>query len=82
MTALSLLRSDWLLSAAQVDLAVIEVGIGGAYDCTNIIRWGGGCVPAWVGVGGVVGVRFTVCDFPGGRGSVGSPPWESTTPRS
>lgn len=22
----------------QVDLAVIEVGIGGAYDCTNIIR--------------------------------------------
>lgn len=22
----------------QVDLAVVEVGIGGAYDCTNIIR--------------------------------------------
>jgi len=22
----------------QVDLAVLEVGIGGAYDCTNIIR--------------------------------------------
>lgn len=22
----------------QVDLAVMEVGIGGAYDCTNIIR--------------------------------------------
>lgn len=24
--------------ALQVDLAVVEVGIGGAYDCTNIIR--------------------------------------------
>lgn len=23
----------------QVDVAVIEVGIGGAYDCTNIIRY-------------------------------------------
>lgn len=23
----------------QVDVAVIEVGIGGAYDCTNIIKW-------------------------------------------
>lgn len=22
----------------QVDLAVVEVGIGGAFDCTNIIR--------------------------------------------
>ena len=22
----------------QVDLAVVEVGIGGAYDCTNIVR--------------------------------------------
>lgn len=22
----------------QVDLAVVEVGIGGTYDCTNIIR--------------------------------------------
>ena len=22
----------------QVDLALVEVGIGGAYDCTNIIR--------------------------------------------
>lgn len=22
----------------QVDLAVMEVGIGGAYDCTNIVR--------------------------------------------
>ncbi|MEQ2216674.1 hypothetical protein XENOCAPTIV_020210 [Xenoophorus captivus] len=32
---------------ASVDLAVVEVGIGGAYDCTNIIRWDslfkGGC---------------------------------------
>lgn len=26
------------LSVLQVDVAVIEVGIGGAYDCTNIIR--------------------------------------------
>lgn len=26
--------------SVQVDLAVIEVGIGGAYDCTNIIRQG------------------------------------------
>lgn len=31
---------DWLLSAfVQVDLAIIEVGIGGAYDCTNVVRW-------------------------------------------
>lgn len=22
----------------QVDLAVVEVGFGGAYDCTNIVR--------------------------------------------
>lgn len=22
----------------QVDLAVMEVGIGGAYDCTNIVK--------------------------------------------
>uniref|UniRef100_A0A8C1ND27 Folylpolyglutamate synthase n=1 Tax=Cyprinus carpio TaxID=7962 RepID=A0A8C1ND27_CYPCA len=27
-----------LISNVKVDLAVIEVGIGGAYDCTNIIR--------------------------------------------
>lgn len=26
------------LDPLQVDLAVLEVGIGGAYDCTNIIR--------------------------------------------
>ena len=26
------------ISVPQVDLAVIEVGIGGQYDCTNIIR--------------------------------------------
>ncbi|XP_015685625.1 folylpolyglutamate synthase, mitochondrial [Protobothrops mucrosquamatus] len=26
------------VSSSQVDLAVIEVGIGGAYDCTNIVR--------------------------------------------
>ncbi|NWX96832.1 FOLC protein, partial [Nothoprocta ornata] len=33
----------------KVDLAVVEVGIGGAYDCTNIIRWercgGAGAAP-------------------------------------
>lgn len=30
--------STGLFVVPQVDLAVIEVGIGGAYDCTNIIR--------------------------------------------
>uniref|UniRef100_A0A8C6YHY4 tetrahydrofolate synthase n=1 Tax=Naja naja TaxID=35670 RepID=A0A8C6YHY4_NAJNA len=29
---------SYFLSSSQVDLAVIEVGIGGAYDCTNIVR--------------------------------------------
>lgn len=33
---LSLNLKTWFF--VQVDLAVIEVGIGGAYDCTNIIR--------------------------------------------
>ncbi|KAJ0057510.1 hypothetical protein NL108_009251, partial [Boleophthalmus pectinirostris] len=33
----SLNFSDFVL-IFQVDLAIIEVGIGGAYDCTNIIR--------------------------------------------
>lgn len=23
----------------KVDVAVVEVGIGGEYDCTNVIRW-------------------------------------------
>lgn len=31
-------HSEQYLFIQQVDLAVIEVGIGGAYDCTNIIR--------------------------------------------
>lgn len=31
-------RSIKLCFCVQVDVAVIEVGIGGAYDCTNIIR--------------------------------------------
>lgn len=25
--------------AEKVDLAIIEVGIGGQYDCTNVIRY-------------------------------------------
>lgn len=29
---------DVVSPCPQVDLAVVEVGIGGAYDCTNIIR--------------------------------------------
>ena len=33
--AVAILNS--ILSVMQVDLALIEVGIGGAYDCTNII---------------------------------------------
>lgn len=31
---------SYFVSSSQVDLAVIEVGIGGAYDCTNIVRYG------------------------------------------
>jgi len=23
----------------KVDVAIIETGIGGEYDCTNILRW-------------------------------------------
>jgi len=23
-----------------VDVAILEVGIGGEYDCTNLVRWG------------------------------------------
>ena len=29
---------DIVLSALKVDVAILEVGIGGAYDSTNIIR--------------------------------------------
>nr|AAH58343.1 Folylpolyglutamate synthase [Danio rerio] len=34
----------------KVDLAVIEVGIGGAYDCTNIIRRPWGCGISSLGI--------------------------------
>ena len=32
------LMSLYVFVREQVDVAVIEVGIGGAYDCTNVIR--------------------------------------------
>ena len=34
------LMSLYVFVREQVDVAVIEVGIGGAYDCTNVIRYG------------------------------------------
>uniref|UniRef100_A0A8C7WB65 Folylpolyglutamate synthase n=1 Tax=Oncorhynchus mykiss TaxID=8022 RepID=A0A8C7WB65_ONCMY len=37
-TQLDATKVQYYLFIQQVDLAVIEVGIGGAYDCTNIIR--------------------------------------------
>ncbi len=28
----------------EVDVAIFEVGIGGQYDCTNVIRYRSSCV--------------------------------------
>ena len=38
------LMSLYVFVREQVDVAVMEVGIGGAYDCTNVIRYGLGPV--------------------------------------
>lgn len=35
LTVLSL----YVFVRERVDVAVMEVGIGGAFDCTNVIRW-------------------------------------------
>ncbi|KAF0293643.1 Folylpolyglutamate synthase, mitochondrial [Amphibalanus amphitrite] len=37
------LMSLYVFVREQVDVAVIEVGIGGAYDCTNVIRYPSVC---------------------------------------
>ena len=34
----TLLSSDVTVLLLQVDVAILEVGIGGTYDCTNIVR--------------------------------------------
>uniref|UniRef100_A0A3Q2EIH4 tetrahydrofolate synthase n=1 Tax=Cyprinodon variegatus TaxID=28743 RepID=A0A3Q2EIH4_CYPVA len=58
-----------------VDLAVIEVGIGGAYDCTNIIRWGSLSHLKAPGPMGLIHRQTLtlVAVLAGGPGSAGSP---------